>query len=270
MRDARHWLWLLLAAVALQVRAAPPARVVTLLPSLTETVCVLGHCDALVAVDDFSDWPPRVRKLPHVGGLDDANVERIVALKPDLVLLAASTRAKSRLEALHVPVLAIEPKTIADVRGALVQVAAIFGEPQVAQRLWALIEDGIDAAARSLPPSRKGTRVYFEVDSGPYAAGPDSHIGELFTRLGVANIIPAQLGSVPKVNPEFVVRADPQVIIIAARDAKDLRSRPGWDHISAIRNGRVCALDPQQLDIVARPGPRLPQAARILAECIAR
>ena len=270
MREGFRRVFLLLAALALHVHAAPPGRVVTLLPSLTETVCVLGHCDALVAVDDFSDWPPQVRKLPHVGGLEDANVERIVALQPDLVLLAASTRAKSRLEALHVPVVALEPKTIADVHGALVQIAAIFGEPEVAQRLWELIEDGIDAAARSLPASRKGTRVYFEVDAGPYAAGPDSHIGELFARLGVANIIPAKLGSVPKVNPEFVVRADPQVIIIAARDAKDLRSRPGWDRISAIRSGRVCALDPQQLDVVARPGPRLAQAARVLAGCIAR
>jgi iron complex transport system substrate-binding protein len=270
MRNLLRSFVLVLAAIGLQAQAAPPQRIVSLLPSLTETVCALGHCDALVAVDDFSDWPPQVQRLPHVGGLEDANIERIVALKPDLVLLAASTRAKARLESLHIPVLAFEPKTIAEVDQALAQVAAVFGEPQLARRLWARMNEGIDMAARSLPPSRKGTRVYFEVDSGPYAAGPESHIGELFTRLGVVNIIPANLGSVPKVNPEFVVRADPQVIIIAARDAPDLRSRPGWDRISAVRSGHVCALDAQQLDAVARPGPRLAEAARVLAECIAR
>lgn len=259
----------LLATIALHVHAAPQ-RIVSLLPSLTETVCVLGHCSALVAVDDFSNWPEQVKRLPHVGGLEDANVERIVALKPDLVLLAASTRAKSRLQALHIPVVAIEPKTIADVGTALGEIAALFGEPQRGRRMWARMNDDIDAAARSVPPSRKGTRVYFEVDSGPYAAGESSHIGELFKRLGVANIIPAKLGSVPKVNPEFVVRADPQVIIIDARDAAEMRSRPGWDRISAIRDHRVCALGPADRDVVARPGPRLGEAARILAQCVSR
>ncbi|RYY50480.1 MAG: ABC transporter substrate-binding protein, partial [Comamonadaceae bacterium] len=65
---------------------SPPRRVVTLLPSLTETVCELGACDRLVGVDDYSNWPAAVQRLPHVGGLDDAQVERIVALKPDVVL----------------------------------------------------------------------------------------------------------------------------------------------------------------------------------------
>ena len=259
----------LLAAVALQVHAAPQ-RIVSLLPSLTESVCVLGHCDALVAVDDFSNWPGEVKRLPHVGGLEDANVERIVALKPDLVLLAASTRAKSRLESLHIRVLAIEPKTIADVGTALAQIASGFGEPQVARRMWARMNDEIDKAAHSVPPARKGLRVYFEVDNGPYAAGVSSHIGELFERLGADNIIPAKLGSVPKVNPEFVVRADPQVIIIDARDIAEMRSRPGWDRISAVRDGHICALDPADRDVVARPGPRLPEAARILARCLSR
>src|SRR5205085_12021349 len=102
------------------------------------------------------------------------------------------------------------------------------------------------------------------------AAGESSHIGELFKRLGVTNIVPASLGSVPKLNPEFVVRSDPQVIIIAARDAPEMRSRPGWSRISAIRDGRVCMLDRAQGDVVARPGPRLAEAARVLAQCVSR
>jgi iron complex transport system substrate-binding protein len=244
--------------------------VVSLLPSLTETVCVLGHCDALVGVDDFSNWPQQVNKLPHVGGLEDARVESIVALKPDLVLLSASSRARTRLEALKIPVLAIEPRTFDDVYTAMAKIAAAFGEPQVARRVWARMNDDIAQSARSVPALRKGVRVYFEVDSGPYAAGESSHIGELLKRLGAENIVPARLGSVPKLNPEFVVRADPQVIIIAARDVPQMRSRPGWDRISAIKGGHVCALDRSQGDVVARPGPRMAEAARVLAECLAR
>src|SRR3954469_10606377 len=124
MRELRRVVVLLLAAIALHAQAEPPKRVVSLLPSLTETICVLGHCDTLVGVDDFSNWPEQVKKLPHVGGLEDARVERIVALKPDLVLLSASSRARARLEALHVPVLVVEPKTFNDVYTALSQVAA--------------------------------------------------------------------------------------------------------------------------------------------------
>lgn len=267
----RSWVIAVIAAVSLQAHAAPPPkRVVSLLPSLTETVCVLGHCDKLVGVDDFSNWPEQVAKLPHVGGLEDARIERIVALKPDLVLMSNTSRARARLESLKIPVVAIEPKTFDDVFTAMAQVAEVFGEPQVARRLWARMNEGIDSAARSVPASRKGVRVYFEVDTGPYAAGESSHIGELIKRLGGSNIVPAKLGSVPKVNPEFVVRADPQVIIITARDAAEMRSRPGWGGISAIREGRVCELDRAQDDVLARPGPRMAEAARVLAQCLSK
>jgi iron complex transport system substrate-binding protein len=261
--------FVLACVVVLQAHASP-RRIISLLPSLTETVCALGHCDALVAVDDFSNWPAQVNRLPRVGGLEDANVERIVALKPDLVLAPRSSRASARLQSLGITVVAIEPKTVDDVRTTIDRVAAALGESAAARRVWSQVNTDIDKAVASLPASRRGVRVYFEVDSGPYAAGESSHIGELFRRLGVSNIVPANLGSVPKLNPEFVVRADPQVILIAARDVQEMRSRPGWARISAIREHHVCALDREQGDVVARPGPRIGEAARILAQCLSR
>ena len=265
----KRWAFLLLCAFALHAQAAPK-RIVSLLPSLTETVCVLGHCDALVGVDDFSNWPQQVRRLPRVGGLEDANLERIISLKPDLVLLASSSRATARLQALGIPVFAMDPKVMADVHAALEKLGAILGEPATADRVWTRMNQGIADAARAIPAASKGMRVYFEVDTGPYAAGRGSHIGELFERLGAENIVPASLGSVPKLNPEFVVRADPQVIVSADRDAGAMRTRPGWNRISAIRDGRVCVLTREQGDVVVRPGPRLADAARILAQCFAR
>lgn len=264
------------AAVAVTVRddrgvdvtlRAPPRRIVTLLPSLTETVCQLDACDRLVGVGDYSNWPARVQELPHLGGVDDVVVERVVALQPDLVLLSSTARALPRLQALGIPVLGLDIKTLADVR----RVSAIVGEAlQVpgAPALWRRIQAGIDAAARSVPPSARGTTVYFEVSDG-YAAGEASHIGELLARLGAANIVPARLGSVPKLNPEFVVRADPQVIMLAERDAASLASRPGWSRLRALREGRVCAFTPAQGDAISRPGPRLDEGARLLADCLA-
>jgi iron complex transport system substrate-binding protein len=242
-------------------------RVVTMLPSLTETVCELGACDRLVGVDSYSNQPASVQRLPHLGGVDDANIERIVALKPDLVLLSASSRASARLEGLGIKTFGLELKTLADVRRAMERVGQLLGVAGAASA-WSRIDAGITAAAQDLPAAMRGTTVYVEVDSGPYAASEISHVGEILSRLGLANIVPGRLGSVPKLNPEFVVRADPQVIIIAARDAASLRERPGWSRMRAIREGRVCALTSAQGDVVMRPGPRLAQAARIIVECL--
>ncbi len=246
---------------------APPQRVVSLLPSVTESVCELGACERLVAVDNYSNWPAQIARLPHIGGVDDANIERIIGLKPDLVLLASSSRALQRLEALGVKVFALDMKTLEDVHRTLLKLGQVLGVPG-AQALWGRVQASIDAAAHTLGPQARGTRVYFEVSSGPYAASEISHIGELMTRMGLVNIVPGSLGSVPKLNPEFVVRADPQVIMIADNNARALRDRPGWQRITAIREGRVCALDAQRSDVVTRPGPRLGEAARAMAQCL--
>lgn len=248
--------------------AQPPQRIVSLLPSLTETLCVLDRCDRLVAVDTFSNWPAAVAHLPHVGGLEDASIETIVSLKPDLVLLSASSRALARLEGLGLKVFAIEPKTIADVGRAYERVGAIMGAAPEAVRAWQRVNDAIGTAAAGVPANQRGVRVYFEVDSGPYAASEVSHIGELLKRLGAANIVPGSLGSIPKLNPEFVVRADPQVIVVGSRGLAGLADRPGWRRISAVRDRRICVLSPEDGDVVVRPGPRVADAARVLARCL--
>ena len=275
------WLLLALCALALQARALQviddrgvavdlpqaPRRIVTLLPSLTELVCELGACDRLVGVDNYSNWPPSVQKLPRLGGLEDANIEMIVALKPDLVLLGYGPRAISRIESLGIKAVALEPKTLADLRRVSEQVGQAIGAGD-ARQLWERLEAGVNAAARSLPAALRGTTVYFEVNSGPYAASEASFIGELLARIGAANVVPGQLGPFPKLNPEFVVRADPQVIMISDRNSQALKDRPGWDRIRAVRNGRVCMFSAQQGDVLVRPGPRTAEAARLMVDCL--
>ncbi len=139
-----------------------------------------------------------------------------------------------------------------------------------AQRIWRVIDAGVSAAAQSLPSKVKNVRVYFEVSRGPYGAGETSFMGETLKRLGVKNIIPASLGPFPKLNPEYVVRANPDLIMIGDRNAQGLDDRPGWASIAAIRNQRVCRFPPEQGDVLVRPGPRMAEAARIMASCVAR
>lgn len=248
--------------------AQPPQRIVSLLPSLTETVCELGACARLVGVDRYSDYPASVRQLPQVGGGLDPNIEAIVALKPDLVLMATSSRAGERLRALGLKVLALEPKTHADVKRVLDKVGQVLGVPDAA-RVWRVIDAATQAAAQSLPPSVANTRVYFEVNPGPYGAGEASFIGETLTRLGAKNIIGARLGPFPRLNPEFIVRANPDVIMIGQRSLDSMGQRPGWNHMRAVQAQRVCVFTTAQSDVLVRPGPRMAEGARLMAQCLA-
>ncbi|MEO8653912.1 MAG: ABC transporter substrate-binding protein, partial [Ramlibacter sp.] len=106
--------------------ARAPQRIVTLLPALAETVCELGACDRLVGVDQYSNWPDAVRKLPRVGDVDEVRLETILSLKPDVVLLSATSRSIARLESLGIPVFGVELKTLADVRRTQAQVAQLL------------------------------------------------------------------------------------------------------------------------------------------------
>lgn len=246
---------------------APPQRIVSLLPSLTETVCALGACERLVAVDTHSNWPQTVRALPAVGGMDDAQVESILALRPDLVLAATSTRALARLESLGLKVLALEPRTLEDFRrvvGQLDRALGTSGGPALLQG----VDAELAAAATALTSAQRGTRVYFEVSSAPYAASETSFIGQLLARVGAANVVPGALGPFPKLNPEFIVRADPQVVMISDRTSGDLSARPGWSGLRALREGRVCRFTPAQSDVLVRPGPRMAEGARLMVACI--
>ena len=288
MRAMRAWgVWLIaclavcasVPALAVQITddrgvtvtlGAPPQRIVSLLPSLTETVCELGQCQRLVGVDRYSNWPASIGKLPRLGGGLDPNIEAVVALKPDLVLLATSTRATQRLEALGIKVVALEPRSLADVRRVLAQVAQVLGLPDTdGQRVWLRIETALGTISQSIPPRSRGASVYFEVSSGPYAASEGSFIGEMLARLGSRSVVPASMGPFPKLNPEFVVRADPDVIMIGDENFAGLGARPGWAGMRAVREQRICVFPPAQADILVRAGPRMAEAARLMAGCLA-
>ncbi len=246
-----------------------PGRIVSLVPSLTETVCALGACERLVGTDRSSDWPTSVRALPKLGGLDDAQVERIVALKPDVVLAGRSARVTDRLEALGLVVVAVEAQSHADVRRSLATIAALLGTPDAATRVWSAIDRDLTTAAARVPSGVRGERVYFEVASAPYAAGEASFIGETLARLGMANVVPRDLGPFPRLNPEFVVRSAPDIVIASRRALASMATRPGWAGLHALTRGRTCGIDVEHYDLVVRPGPRLGEAALVLGDCLA-
>ena len=246
-----------------------PQRIVSLLPSLTETVCALGQCQRLVGVDRYSNWPESVAKLPRLGGGIDPQIESVVALAPDLVLMASSARGADRLRALGLQVLSLEPKSHADMQRVIGTLGQALGLAHVdVQRVWRDMQAGIEVAAQSVPVSARGARVYFEVSPAPHAASEASFIGETLTRLGARNVVPATLGPFPQLNPEFVVRTQPDVIMVGDSSWALMRNRPGWASLSALQQQRVCTFTPEQSDVLVRPGPRMAEAAALMAQCL--
>ena len=247
----------------------PAQRIISLLPSLTETVCALGACNRLVGVDRYSNWPQSIAQLPRMGGGIDPNIESIVALKPDLVLMAGSARGVERLKSLGLAVLTLEPKNYADVQHALGVVANVLGLPsQESDRVWREMNVQVEEISKSIPQHAKAKRVYFEVSPVPFGASESSFIGETLLRLGAKNILPAAMGVFPQVSPEFVVRAQPDIIMVGDSNLADMQARPGWMNLQAMRTGRVCTFKPNESDILVRPGPRMVEAARLMSKCL--
>ena len=249
----------------------PPQRIVSLLPSLTETVCVLGACSRLVGVDRYSNWPVSVQPLPRMGGGLDPNIEAIVAARPDVVLLAGSTRGAERLESLGLTVIRLEPRTVEDAHRVLTTIAQVLGLPaDDSHKIWTRIQSDWSSAAHAVPPSMRGQRVYFEVSPAPFGAGPSSFIGETLQHLGLRNIMPADKGPFPRINPEFVVHAQPDIIMIADSSRSVVARRPGWNGLRALQQDRVCVFDPAESDVLVRAGPRLAESAQLITRCLQR
>jgi iron complex transport system substrate-binding protein len=247
-----------------------PQRIVSLLPSLTETICALGACGRLVATDRYSDWPPAVQALPKAGGIDDAEVELIVSLKPDLVFLSRSQRITGRLHELGVASFALNTDSYPEISHTVTVIGEILGLPDPAKRLNQSIVEAVQAiSARSIARLHgNAPAVYFEVEGPPYAAGPSSFIGELLTLLGARNIVTADLGPFPLLNPEYVVRHDPDVIFVSPAEAAHVADRPGWDRIRAVREHRICSFTPAVRDTIVRPGPRVAEGMQTIADCL--
>lgn len=253
-----------------QVRLARvPQRIVSLLPSLTESLCALDACERIVGVDEFSNHPARAAALPKLGHTFAPLVEATVRLRPDVVLMAYSAPVIAQLERFGIPVLALDANDMAQLEQVLHKLDELL-QVQRANALLARMQAEVDQQAKALAAQAPaGQKVYFEVDATPYAAGPDSFIGQLLQRLGARNVLPPNLGPFPRITPEYVLRQQPELIIHTPQTpSASFATRPGWSRMPAVRSGRICALDLVETDVVSRPGPRLGEAARALARCL--
>jgi iron complex transport system substrate-binding protein len=240
----------------------PPRRIVSLLPSHTETLFALGLGPEVVGVDDFSADIPGAAGLPRLGGLYDAHLEGLLALEPDLALVSETATTAAPLEQAGVPTWGGSAARFEDIPRVIDAIGTLVCRSAQAARLDRQIAEGV-AAVEQRVAGLPRVRVYYELDASLYTAGPRSFIGTMIAKAGGEDIVPASLGAFPKISPEAVIAGDPAVIFGVTLD--DVRTRPGWDKIAAVREGRVYKLTPEQGERVTRPGPRIAEGLRILA-----
>ena len=257
--------------------SAPPQRIVSLNPGLTEITFALGAGDRLVAVDTFSDFPPEAKAVqPRLTTYPSPSIETIVGLKPDVVLsLADRDEDIAQLRRQGVPVLKLFPKDFDAATRAIQNLGQLYGTPEtgdaIASDMLARRDAVVEAVADAPRP-----RVYEELDASepdkPFVAGPNGFYGQLIDLAGGDNIFGDLPGDVGQVGAESIVERDPEVIILTDTDlpfnpqTPDMvAARPGWDAVSAVQNG---AIYPVPGALFSTPGPRLVDGLEQLARLL--
>ncbi|WP_309570457.1 ABC transporter substrate-binding protein [Deinococcus sp.] len=245
---------------------AEPMRIISMLPSTSETVCALNVCDRLVGVDQYSDFPAQLSKVPKVGDLFTPNVEAIVAQKPDVVLVSKYSKLDGPLTQAGITVVAVNPETYDEVFSKTLLLGKILNREAAAKALVTTMARDIAKTEVLARAAVNKPTTYFEIDPTPYSIGPQSFLGVLLTKAGARNIIPESMGDFPKVDPEFIVKSNPQLML--GLDAKTAAARPGWAGLNAVKSSKVIAIPAELNTMLGRPGPRLPAALRALAKLI--
>jgi iron complex transport system substrate-binding protein len=229
----------------------PPRRIVSLAPSVTEILFALGLDQEIVGVGDADDYPPdRLQTKERIGGVL-LNVERIVALRPELVVGMPSLQRDqlTRLRTLRLPVLAVDASSLSETVAQIRLLGQATGRARQADDLAGSIE----RRTQTLHPVR-AVRVYVEVwDEPVIAAAAGTLVDDLVRRGGGQNVLADKQGYV-QVPLETVLMRNPQVIFLLYPGRARLLARPGWQAVAARQVGRIYELPPS---LVTRPGPRI-------------
>ena len=254
-----------------------PRRIVSLAPSHTELLFAIGAGDQVVAVTSFCNYPPEAQKRRRIGGFssESQSLEEIIALEPDLVVAAGEWQwpVIHELERLGISIVSLEAESLADLYCELGLLGRLTGHENDAARLTQAMQrrvERIKTRAQAIPPEQRVT-VFYHVWSEPLlTAGPGSFIAELIALCGGLNIVADATQKYPQISQEVLLARDPEVILAPSSGAEpmtieELRSRPGWNKLRAVRNNRIYLIDG---DLISRCGPRLVDALEIMARTL--
>ena len=249
-----------------------PARIVSLAPSITETVFVLGEGDRLIGVTDYCDYPPEATRKAHIGGISNPNFEAILALRPDLVIATSESNYAEhveRLVSLGLPVYVVRPVDWETVLDSIERIGDILGRDAVGRARVTAMRQEADAIGRAVAGLPRPRVLYVVWPNPLIAPGRDTLINDLIRRAGGDSVTGDEPLLYPRLSLETVVERRPDRIIVGRHGQETVEELlRGWERlgsVTAVREGRVYGVDG---NLVHRPGPRMVEALRALARVI--
>ncbi len=252
-----------------------PTRIVSHVPSITETLFALGLGDKLVADSEYCDYPEAAKTKPKIGGYFTPNIEEIVAMKPDLVLTDGHVpELITKLDSLGIPIAVIDPKDINGVLTDIELLGNVTGSQKEAKELTSDMKKRIDAVVNTVGNASRPS-VFYVFDATdttkPWTAGPGSFIDALIGLAGGVNVAASASGPWIQFNMEELVRSNPDIILVdsnmgtAMISPSEMKALPGWQDLTAVKENRIYTIDD---DLVTLSGPRIVQGLEEMAKIL--
>ncbi len=252
--------------------AKPPERIISLVPSHTEILFALGLGSRVIGVTDFCDYPEEAKQKQSVGGYANPSIEKIVSMKPDLVLAGEQHKSEvEQLEQLGINVVAYTVTSVREVPELIVKVGQATLVERAARELADEIISRIErvqSKTRDIPEEQRPL-VYYEVWNDPVlSVGPGSFIDDLITLAGGRNLAFDATSAYPVLSLELIVKRDPDVILYAHGQQREIEiaERPGFGVVKAVATGRIIHFEDE--NIFVRSGPRIALALEQMAEVL--
>ena len=252
-----------------------PQKIICLSPAGTEILFAIGAQDQVIAVSEFSDYPPEALEKPVIGGFDGKSIslEKILSMQPDFVYLTDGMHnfMIPNLETYGIRYYLSKASSISAIKNEITELGEITGHQKEAAKV---VEEMNRAEENARALSAKKTdspRVYYEVWANPYmTAGTSSFINDVLTAAGGTNIFSDLTENYPLISEETIIARDPQFILIpltSGLTVEQVAARNGWSQIDAVKNGRIILIDD---NVYTRSGPRVTDCIKELSEIFNR
>ena len=250
-----------------------PQRVVSLAPSITEIIFALGQQDRLKGVTIYSDFPEDAAKLPRVGSYVNLDLERIVALKPDLCIAIKDGNPKAvvkRLESLKIPVYAVDPRNLDAVMKTILEIGNLLNAGENAKVLVQDMRSRIQLVKSQVAKATHRPGVFFQIGISPIVSVGANTFGHELIEIAGGNNLAAGPTTYPRFSREQVLSFSPEIFIISSMAGTGAFDRVKaqwnrWSDLPAVRNQRIYLVDSNLFD---RPAPRLVDAIELLVRLI--
>jgi iron complex transport system substrate-binding protein len=246
-------------------------RIVSVAPSFTEILYALGLGSQVVGNTNYCDYPEEAKRTQKIGDMLNPNLERIIALRPDLVYCGTwKWHVPESLRKMGIRVVEIrDAQTVEDIYNRILLIGETAGKQTEAMAVVNRMKSDIDEIRRSVGVSpARARKVYVELDSGQWTVGSGSYMNQILEIIGAENIFRDRNEAYFMATAESIASRDPDLIISLWRKSEDYRNAESWQAVRAVRNGKILDVNSMDWNLITRQSPRLVQGIRQLKQLI--